>query len=445
MEEQKDTKTESETEGGKRSAPDEVTIGESPEAKKMIASGRMRLEMPSDDAPALDWYKTLFMKMEEMSDTCNDLRKSLEFSQVKLTECRKDITEMQEEIDDLKRTVNVLQCDKRDLSLQCKLLAESNIKTEIRLREQNLVFEGLKETHGETDNLLYRKVVDVLNYMAVFNGCGSKVPINRIHRTGPFIRDQCRPVVCHFAKYDDVQLIMKNRMQLPHLVFVREDFPEEIENRRRVLRPIFNKARKSEKYRGKCRLMYDKLIIHGKAYTVAPKNNLNTLPLDLQPRVAAERQNENTIVFFTLSSPFSNFHDAPFFRDNNRYFCNEQYIQAKKAELFCDDETQQKIMVSSNPYEIKRLGGKVKNFVQQRWELAAKKIVTEACLCKFTQNAELYHELTNTGSKIIGEASKDLFWGIGKSLDDLTVLDNTDWPGENTLGNVLMDIREQLK
>ena len=365
MEEQLGSK--SETERGKRSSPDDVTVGESPEAKKMIACSKLRLEMPSDDAPALDWYKTLFMKMEEMSDTCNDLRKSLEFSQSELTKCNNDISAMQGEIDELKRTVNDLVCDKRDLTLQCKLLAESNIKTEIKMREQNLVFEGLKETHGETDNFLYRKVVDVLNYMAVFNGCGSRVPITRIQRVGSFVRGQTRPVVCHFLNYDDVQLIMKNRMQLPHMVFVREDFPVEIENRRRVLRPIFNKARKSEKYKGKCRLIYDKLVLQGKSYTVAPKNNLDTLPLELQPRRAAERENESTIVFFTLASPFSNFHDAPFIRDNVKFCCNEQYIQAKKAELFSDDETQQKIMMSSNPYEIKRLGNTVKNFVKQRW------------------------------------------------------------------------------
>ena len=266
----------------KRATPDEnEATGESPEAKKPFVVSK--LTMPKDDAPAVEWYKTLFMKMEEMERKCDDLRESLEFSQGNLKDCGKDITEMKGEIQDLKDQITVLESDKRNLTVQCKLLMEDNIKTQIHMREQNLVFEGLKETYGETDNLLYKKVVDVLNYMAVFNGYGSRVPISRLHRVGSYIRGQNRPVVCHFMKYDDVQLIMRNRMQLPHMVFVREDFPSEIENRRRVLRPIYNKARKMDKYRGKCRLVYDKLLINGKAYTVEPKNNLDSLPHDLNP------------------------------------------------------------------------------------------------------------------------------------------------------------------
>ena len=352
---------------------------------------------------------------------------------------------MKDEIQDLKDQIVVLDSDKRDLVAQCKRLMENNIKTEIHLREQNVVFDGIKETFGETDNLLYKKIVDVLNYMAVFNGCGAHVPVAKLHRVGPYIRGQNRSVVCHFIKYDDVQLIMRNRMQLPHMVFVREDFPTEIENRRRVLRPIYNKARKLEKYRGKCRLTYDKLIINGKAYTVEPKNNLDSLPPELNPRATAEKENDNAIVFFTLGSPFSNFKTAPFYKDNQRYFCNEQYIQSKKAQMFNDDDADDKIMRSTNPYEIKKIGGFVKNFIRQKWEQEAKRIASEACMCKFSQNLDLLDILLETGQKKIGEASKDPLWGIGKSLEDPGVLDCTNWPGENILGNVLMYVREQLK
>lgn len=186
-------------------------------------------------------------------------------------------------------------------------------------------------------------------------------------------------------------------------------------------------------------------MIAGKAYTVQPENNLNTLPPELQPRLLAEKEDESAIVFFTLGSPYSNFYAAPFSKDNVRYCCNEQYIQARKAELFNDDDVQQKIMQSNNPYEIKKLGGNVKNFVKQRWEQEAQKIVTDACVCKFSQNAELLRELFNTGNKEIGEASKDTFWGIGKSLDDVNILDHKSWTGQNTLGNVLMYVREQLQ
>jgi ribA/ribD-fused uncharacterized protein len=233
-------------------------------------------------------------------------------------------------------------------------------------------------------------------------------------------------------------------MQLPKDIYIREDFPPEIDMRRRILRPIFNKARKMPHYKGKCRLNLNKLFIDGKYFTVEPINNLKELPTDLQPRAAAERENEEVIVFFTQGSPFRNFHHAPFVKDNITYFCNEQYIQASKAQCFKDDLTHSKIMQSTNPYDIKKLGNEVKNFVKQQWERNARQVARECCHAKFSQNSHALEALLKTGNKVIGEASRDSFWGIGKALSDNGVLDRQ-WEGNNLLGVVLMEIREQLK
>jgi len=178
---------------------------------------------------------------------------------------------------------------------------------------------------------------------------------------------------------------------------------------------------------------------------VEPENTLASLPMTLQPRAAAEKENETVIVFFTQGSPFSNFHHAPFVKNNTRYCCNEQYIQASKAQIFNDDNAHAKIMQSRNPYEIKKLGRDVRNFIKQKWEQEAKKIAIEGCLAKFSQNTELLDALLRTEKKTIGEASKDPIWGIGKSLDAADVLDSDSWTGENVLGNALMYVREQLQ
>lgn len=293
--------------------------------------------------------------------------------------------------------------------------------------------------------MLYQKLVHVFNHMFVFNGYGSKVAISKLHRVGPYVKGQNRPVVVHFMRHSDVELILNNRSQLPKDVYVREDYPPEVESRRRVLRPILTKAKKMDAYKGKCRLVHDKLILKGKTYTVEPINNLNGLPAELCPRSLAEKENDNVIVFFSQGSPLSNFHYAPFTVNNVNYTSNEQYIQASKAQLFDDDKTHAKIMQTSNPYDIKKLGNEVKNFVKQRWQQEAKKVAIAGCLAKFSQNGHLLEALIKTDGKLIGEASKDSFWGVGKSLSDETVLDSTSWAGENLLGNVLMTVRDQLK
>ena len=375
---------------------------------------------------------------------CDALKDSLSFHIKEVEDCQGQITQANAKISGLELQVNNLEDENKRLKAQSSLQSEKLLKTEIKLREYNLVFDGIPETYGEDSYLLHKKIVDVLNHMVVFNNCGSYVPMKRLQRVGPFIRGKNRPVVVHFNSYSDIELLLYNKLQLPKDVFVREDFPSEIETRRRVLRPIFNKARKMPQYRGKCRLSLDHLIIDGKCYMVEPNNNLHQLPAELQPRASAERENDEVIVFFTQGSPFSNFHHAPFHKNNNTYFCNEQYIQASKAQLFRDDLTHQKIMLSDNPYDIKNLGSQVKGFVRQQWEQFAYQVTKECCTEKFAQNKHALRALLETKTKTIGEASRDLFWGVGKALTDVDILDKN-WEGHNLLGKVLMEIRDQFK
>ena len=206
----------------------------------------------------------------------------MEFNNKELSQCRSEIADMKKEITELQSQLMVVEYEKEEFKSQCKMLTESHIKSEISRREQNLVFEGINETYGENGHLLYNKIVQVLNHMMVFNGQGARVPITKVQRIGPFLRGHNRSVVCHFSRYSDVELIMSNRSQLPDRVFVREDFPPEIEDRRRILRPIFNKAKKMPEFKGKCRLPCDKFVLLCKTYAVAPVNNLEKLPDSLK-------------------------------------------------------------------------------------------------------------------------------------------------------------------
>ena len=182
----------------------------------------------------------------------------------------------------------------------------------------------------------------------------------------------------------------------------------------------------------------------GATYTVRPKNNLDKLPPELNPRKAAERENSDTLAFFTQASPFSNFHSCKFVKDNETYICSEQFIQAQKAKIFNDDATQAKIMRETSPYEMKKLGGKVANFVEHIWLKESERVATEACLAKFSQNDHLKVCLLETGQKNLVEASWDKHWGAGLALDHNSILTGP-WTGNNLLGKVLMRVREQLK
>lgn len=132
--------------------------------------------------------------------------------------------------------------------------------------------------------------------------------------------------------------------------------------------------------------------------------------------------------------------------DGVNYNCCEQYMMAQKAKLFDDEIHYMQIIKSNNPKEQKRLGRKVNGFDKDIWDRNAKDIVFTGNYAKFKQNDDCRQELLNTGNKIIAEASPyDKIWGIGLTSDDPRAKNKSQWPGKNWLGEVLMEVRKQLK
>lgn len=136
---------------------------------------------------------------------------------------------------------------------------------------------------------------------------------------------------------------------------------------------------------------------------------------------------------------------SDFIIDGIRYCCAEQYMMAKKAELFGDYETYSLILKTNKPKEIKGLGRKVKNFIPSIWAEHKIKVVFDANFAKFSQNRELREYLCGTEKLILVEASPyDKIWGIGLAEDDPNILEPNLWLGQNLLGFVLMDVRDKI-
>ena len=322
-------------------------------------------------------------------------------------------------------------------------LKEHIIKLETQQRRQNLVFEGIGERKGETDYDCYEKIVEVMSYIPELNPW--TVRIARCHRLGPFESGKIRGIIVNFHWFGDRQYIMKCKRFLPGGVIVHEDFPQEVEDRRRVLKPILHAALNQEKYKKSAFLAVDKLIIDRKAFTVQPRNNLHELPADLQPDRVAQKSNDQTLVFFGQNSAFSNFHPASFKVDGVQYTCNEQFIQSKKAELFNDDVAHSMIMSTKSPYAMKKIGGRVRNFDKSKWNQEAPRIARKGVHAKFSQNEHLKKKLLDTGTRNLAEATKEKLWGCGVSLRDNGVLDSKNWSCRGLMGDTLIAIRDALK
>ena len=231
---------------------------------------------------------------------------------------------------------------------------------------------------------------------------------------------------------------------MPTGIYVNEDFPYEILQRRNILRPILKLGLQQECYKGKIKLSYDRLMVEGKAYTIA---NIHELPNYLNPRSTCEKSNEHAIAFFGLHSPFSNFHKSSFKHDGRSYSCAEQFIQSQKAEKYNNDAAKTKIMLACDPREMKHIGNNIRGYVQQEWECDyARNVAHIAVLNKFSQNDICKQALLHTGDKVIVEASPDRFWGSGVKLKDAGVLDSLTWYNTGGLmAEILATVQEELK
>ena len=262
------------------------------------------------------------------------------------------------------------------------------------------------------------------------------IVINRIHRDGPYLEGRDRPILFNLQWYGDREFIMRDKKKLRDGIYVNEDFPREIDERRKVLRPILKLAISSGNYKGKVSLRYDKLILNSKVYTM---NNLRDLPSDVDPAKIGSREGNNVTAFIGIHNPFSNFYPARFKIDNTTYNSAEQFIQASKAQLFDDDETHHKIMQTVNPFEIKRLGGTVKNFIPQKWDQKSYDIAFKGVLHKFCANESLMERLTNTGNSTLVEATRDRMWGCGLPLTHYGILQREQWLNEGGLMSKVYD------
>lgn len=125
----------------------------------------------------------------------------------------------------------------------------------------------------------------------------------------------------------------------------------------------------------------------------------------------------------------SNFYSAPVTYDGITYQNNEAAFQAQKTL----DVNIRREFSSLNPSEAKRHGRHI--LLRNDWENVKTAVMEDIVRAKFTQNPDLAEKLLNTGDETLieGNTWSDRIWGM------------VDGIGENRLGNILMQIREELK
>jgi N-glycosidase YbiA len=143
----------------------------------------------------------------------------------------------------------------------------------------------------------------------------------------------------------------------------------------------------------------------------------------------------NQILFYRISGPygeFSNFSPQTITLKDKQWATVEHYFQAQK---FAGTEHEEAVRQAKSPMIAARMGRSRERPLRADWETVKDDVMREALCAKFTQNPRLGSLLLATGDAVIVEHTKnDSYWA-----------DGGDGSGKNRLGELLMELREELR
>lgn len=143
-----------------------------------------------------------------------------------------------------------------------------------------------------------------------------------------------------------------------------------------------------------------------------------------------------TIYFYSVREQpygaFSNFSAHGFTRDGQYYRTSEHYFQAHK---FVGSRDFQEICDAPTPKIAADKGRERHRPLRADWEQVKDDVMRGALRAKFATHSALRDLLLGTGdAELIEKTTGDLYWGCG-----------TDGTGKNCLGELLMELRVELR
>lgn len=178
------------------------------------------------------------------------------------------------------------------------------------------------------------------------------------------------------------------------------------------------------------------------------------IPKPTEKKVTLKKKKEEEapkedIVFFFSKDPenkeFSSFYDTTFKLDDVEYKSAEHAFQAIKAKTFGDEEHFKKILKAKSAQSAKSFGKKVEKFDETVWNEKKDDVMRQILRAKFSQNPDIRKKLLDSGDKILAEANpRDTYWGIGTSASTSIAKTPSKWKGQNKLGKMLMELRDEL-
>ena len=237
-----------------------------------------------DKSKDLKWDK-LMSKIDDISKQTEDIK---DIKKV-VAEVKADILAFKEKTSDIEKALNIyiektetiekkvkelektqdliglLENELKATECENKRLKEQILMQESYSRRNNLIFDGITEQQQENTLLVLKHfLTSTLRFST--QECNSLL-IASCHRIGRFQKGKNRPIIAKFVLDTERNKVWMQKSLLKNTSYVlREDYPSEIENRRKLMYPLFLEAKQKDQ---KSRLNGDKVVYMGKSYGYA--------------------------------------------------------------------------------------------------------------------------------------------------------------------------------
>lgn len=195
--------------------------------------------------------------LELLHADIKDLKASLEFSQ-------SQIDTLVLENSELKRNVTNLSTQITHLTNENKIMKEQILDLQCRSMRDNLIFSGIPLPTATPDNP-EKAIQDFMqSSLKIPPETVNRITFHRVHRLNSKDSKKPPPIIAKFEHYKHKELVKSKGKELKGTSFgLNDQFPKEIQERRRALLPIMKQLRQEGK---RATLSVDKLYVNGTIY-----------------------------------------------------------------------------------------------------------------------------------------------------------------------------------
>ena len=376
------------------------------------------------------------VKLDGTEKRVGELHDSIHFTQNELDSLKSDVNDMKTRMREVTaakistQSACTHECNTSTVQVENQELTDKIVKLENYSRRNNIIIEGLTEPKGENPHQAVAYICHAL-----------QMPIphyERVHRLGKPNPYKPRPLIIRLSHFRDKVTFFQNtrflRGNARSLIF-KDDLAPETKKRQAELQTALMYVKRVDKM---ARFINDKILFRGRLYGKEELANMPGVEIDK----ACCLKGNGTTVFSGELCPLSNLFSVNFEIHGKRYQSNEHFYQSTKCLDFGKPDLVKDIMAEPSPRQAMYIGRQVKP--DDQWlKSKGENIMRQGIEAKFRNEEMKKYLISTTGT--LGEATKHKFWGIGHTLHTDGNKNIANWYGENTLGKMLTELRENIK